>query len=140
MNQVGLTLSSALTSLVLLGGCVSSEYMAVGEKTFAPRPREYIIDVYLTTDAPVNVHKAVANAKSLDALPPRAITVGRVDTSGAPAASWASVINNAKKKARELGGDALVIKEWGHTMVGMDSYGRSYYGKNLSMTVVRYRP
>ena len=139
MKQLKFALSSALV-LVLLGGCVSSEYMAIGEKTFAPRPREYVIDIYLTTDAPVNVHKAVANEKSLDALPQRAITVGRVDTSGAPAASWAPLIRNAKKKAWELGGDALVIKEWGHTMVGMDSYGRSYYGKNLSMTVVRYKP
>jgi hypothetical protein len=111
--------------------------MVVGTQTYPPRPEDYVIDVYLPVDAPVNVHQSIANAKDITTLPAYNIEIGRVDTQGAPAASWESVIDDAKKKARELGGDALVIKEWGHTMTGIDSYGQTYYAKNLSMTVVR---
>ncbi len=128
-----------LLIVLLVSGCVSSQYMAVGGQTYPPRADEYVIDVYLPIDAPVNVHQSIANAKPLTALPPLATEIGRVDTAGAPAAGWAAVIDDAKKKARALGGDALVIKQWGYQMTGMDSYGQTYYGKNLSMTVVRYR-
>jgi hypothetical protein len=122
------------------GGCVSSDSMAVGNRTYPPRPRKYIIDVYLDQAAPVQVHKQLANAKPLSAVPPAASTIGRVDTAGAPAASWGSVVNDAKKRARTLGGDGLVINGWGSPVTAVDAYGQAYYGKHISMTVIRYSP
>ncbi|MCA9281262.1 MAG: hypothetical protein KDA30_04420 [Phycisphaerales bacterium] len=130
----------ASAALFFLTACVSSNYMAIGDQTYPPRADDYVIDVYLPTDAPVNVHQSVANSKPLASLPSYAREIGRIDTEGAPAASWSSVINDAKKKARALGGDALVIKQWGSYLSGVDGYGTAYHGKNLSMTVVRYRP
>ncbi len=119
-------------------GCVSSDFMPIGGHTFPPRPKDHIIDVYLAQEAPVQVHKQLANSKPLSAVPRTAIEIGRVDTVGAPAASWGSVVSDAKKKARTLGGDGLVIKGWGSHLTGVDGYGQAYHGKNISMTVVRY--
>lgn len=129
-----------LSLFVSIPACVSSQYMAIGDSTFPPRPRDYVIEVFLPTDAPVNVHKSVAHAKALADLPGNAKEIGRIDTQGAPAATWVGVIEDAKRKARSLGGDAIVIKQWGHHMTSVDGYGRAYYGKNLSMIVVRYNP
>ena len=123
---------------ITLGGCVSSNSMAIGEITYPPRPTDYIIEVYLSIDAPVAMHKGVANAKSVSEIPSWAKVIGRVDTVGAPAASWGKVINNAKRRARTLGGDGLVIGSWGSHVTSVDSYGSMYYGKNVSMQVIRY--
>ncbi len=132
---------AAILALALCaGGCVRSQFMTLGDQTYPPRPADYLIEVFLPTDAPVNVHQSVANARPLDQLPAGAREVGRVDTQGAPAATWVSVIEDAKRKARELGGDAIVIKQWGHYLASVDSYGAAYHGKNLSMLVVRFRP
>lgn len=130
-----------LSSMFLLFtvGCVSSDFMPIGGQTYPPRPDEHIIDVYLSDEAPVVVHKQIANAKPLSAVPPGALEIGRVDTIGAPAASWGAVVNDAKKKARTLGGDGLVIKGWGNPLTGVDGYGQAYHGKSISMTVIRYR-
>jgi hypothetical protein len=113
--------------------------MPIGTQTFPPKPKDHIIDVYLVQDAPVQVHKQLANSKPMSAIPGYALEIGRVDSIGAPAASWGSVVNDAKKKARQLGGDGLVIKGWGSHLTGVNNYGQAYHGKNISMTVIRYR-
>lgn len=129
-----------LLTIMWLTSCVSSQYMALGSVTYPPRPRDYVIEVFLPVEAPVNVHQSVANSRPLAELPRHAIQVGRIDTSGAPAASWLAVINDAKKKARQLGGDGIEIKQWGHVLTGVDGYGQAYHGKSLSMIVVKYNP
>jgi hypothetical protein len=63
--------------------------MPVGDKTYPPRPSDYVIDVFIPTEAPVVVHQQVPNTKPLAQLPSNAITIGRIDTVGAPAAGWA---------------------------------------------------
>jgi len=133
-----ITMSLAALVVFALSGCVQSQYMAVGDQTYPPRPIDYIIDVYMPLDAPVVMHKQIAGAKDLQILPAGSRVIGRVDTVGAPAAGWASVINDAKHKARELGGDALVIRNIDHYLSAVDSYGSAYYGKSVSMEVVRF--
>jgi hypothetical protein len=131
--MIGLILSgSGLT------GCVSSNYMAVGNETFPPRPDTYIIDVFLPTDAPVVVHQSIPNAKDISLVPKSAKVIGRIDTTGAPAAGWGDVIRDAQRRARTLGGDGIVVGQWGSHMTGVDGYGQAYYGKNIGMTVIRY--
>lgn len=126
--------------VVASGGCVSSDSMALGDRTYAPRPKKHIIDVYLDEAAPVQVHKQLTHSKPLAAVPSGATSIGRVDSAGAPAASWGSVVNDAKKRARSLGGDALVIKGWGSPLVHVGAYGQTQHGKAISMTVLRYNP
>ena len=132
----------AVTVLLLsaFSGCVSSQSMTLGDQTYAPRPPDHVIDVFIPDDAPVEVHKSLADAKPLAMLPTDANEIGRIDTDGAAAASWDAVIEDAKKKARELGGDAIVIRHWGYPMTGANRYGGASYGKALSMIVVRLRP
>jgi len=138
MVRAGLALM--LLCHVFLVGCVSSNFMPVGGKTYPPRPDEYIIDVFVSVDAPVIIQQSLTNAKPTSIAPKDAQVIGRIDTSGAPAASYASMVEDAKKKARQLGGDAIVIGQWGTHLTGMDGYGNAYHAKNVSMTVLRFRP
>jgi hypothetical protein len=137
IRACGLTVLVALT--LCLVGCVTSNYMPIGEKTYPPRPDDYVIDVYVPVQAPVIVQQSIANAKPANSLPSFAQQIGRIDTTGAPAANWGSMIEDAKKKARSLGGDAVVIGQWGTQLNGVDGYGNAYHGKNISMMVVPFR-
>ncbi len=114
--------------------------MAVGETTYAPRAHDYIIDIYLPTDAPVVVHREIALARPVEELPADAEVIGRVDTRGAPLADWSSLLRDAQDKARQLGGDAIVVRQWDNPYVGTDGNGVAQYGKALSIEVVRWRP
>lgn len=125
--------------VVGVGGCVSSQFMPVGSATYPPRPDGYLIDMYLPTDAPVVVHQQLAGARSTDEVPAGATVIGRIDTQGAPAAGWASCFEDAKQKARMLGGDAIVARRWGNPLVAVDGYGNTQYGKAISLEVLRYR-
>ena len=126
--------------LCLMGGCVSSEMIPIGATTYPPRPDNYLIEVYATTDAPVEVLQEIGSIKPLASVPYNAAEIGRVDTHGAPAASWSSVLDDAKEKARTLGGDGIEIKSWNSPLVHVDQYGDTMYAKELSMTVIRYQP
>ena len=141
MQMAGRRLGAAVAclALALCSGCVTSQFMAVGEMTYPPRAENYIIDIYIPTDAPVNVHQQLAWTKPVTEIPPAAKTIGRIDTQGAPAAGWASCFEDAKRKARALGGDAIVVRQWGSPLTGVNGYGQAYYGKAISMEVVRFR-
>ena len=123
---------------VLLSACVSTVAMHVGDKTFPPRPDDHPIDVYLAVDAPVTVHKSIAFAKSFAQAPKNLVLVGRIDSSGAPLASWSSVVKSAQAKARQLGGDAILVSGWGSHVTGVDDYGTVYHSKDLSFKVYRH--
>ena len=71
-------------------------------------------------------------------LPAFATVIGRIDSNGAPAAEWSAVVEDAKNKAREIGGDAIVITRWGSPMTSVDAYGNTYYGKAISLNVMHY--
>ena len=128
-----------MAALSLLAGCVTSQSIALGSTTYPPRPKDHVIDVYVGTDAPVNVLKSIVNPKPISSVPSGAKEIGRVDTQGVPAATWGSVIADAKIRARSLGGDGIVIGQWGNP-ANIDAYGNVQYGKALSMSVIRYRP
>jgi len=124
-----------LMSALVVSGCVSSNSTRVGSETYPPRPSDYVIDVYVPVDAPVNVQQSISNAKSINDLPPNALIIGRIDTNGGSASGWDSVIADAKPKARELGGDGIVIKNWSTPPTG---FLGTYLVANLD--VVRYNP
>ena len=131
---------AALFLLSCLTGCVSSEMMATGGTTYPPRPKDYLIEVYGTTDAPVQVLQEIGPIKSPADLPYGAMQIGRIDSHGAPLASWGAVLESGKESARALGGDGLVLKSWASPLAAVDQYGGTMYAKELSMTVVRYQP
>lgn len=122
---------------LLLSGCVSSQFMPVGPKTYPPRPTNYLIEIYVPAESPVVVQQAIGNAKPTETLPKNAEMIGRVDTNGASDASWASVFADAQSKARLLGGDAIVVRRWGNPVSGM-VYGQAIYAKAISMDVMRF--
>jgi hypothetical protein len=123
-----------------LAGCVTSESMPVGEQTYPARPVGHAVDVYLEDDAPVFLHRALADYKETKAIPANAVEIGRVDANGAPSASWQSVVDSAKVKARALGGDGLVLKDWNKHLKGISKGGTAYEDKEVMFTVVRYVP
>jgi hypothetical protein len=134
-----MTRTLPLAALFLIG-CVTSDHMAVGKTTYPPRPDDWVVEVYVGVDAPVRVQKSIGFAKSVDEIPENAQLIGRVDAQGAELASWGAVIDEAKTKARALGGDGLVVGSWGSTMTHVDAYGGAHYGKGLSFSVIRYNP
>jgi hypothetical protein len=136
----GLSKVCAIVCVLCIAGCVSSDMMAIGGKTYPPRPSDYVIEVFSSEEAPVQVMREIANLRPLKELPPTAVAIGRVDSNGAPLASWGSLIGDAMGKARSLGGDALVVHAWGQTVSSVDAYGNAQYAKHLSMKVMRYRP
>lgn len=122
----------------LVSGCVSANSMRLGNQTYPPRPDNYIIDVYAPIETPVAVQKSISGMKPMSSIPPYAKTIGRIDVKGAPAASWGSTIDKAQERARAMGGSGVVIKQWGTPVTGENSYGATYHGKALSVTVIRY--
>lgn len=125
--------------LVQLVGCVTSETMLVGNETFAPRPDDHVIHVYLGLDAPVALYKSVPDARSTDNIPSNATIIGRIDTQGDGYADWSALVKHTQKEARTMGGDGIVIGRWGSHVAGSSQYGGAYLGKNLSIAVIRYR-
>jgi len=97
--------------------CVTSNFVRIGDKTFAPKAKDSIIDVFVSDEEPVEVLQALPDGKPIATLPKGSTKIARVDTNGAPAAEWIAVINDAKIKARMVGGDAIVISRWGSPVV-----------------------
>lgn len=124
--------------LMAASACTSSDYIQVGDNTYPPRPDDWAIDVYVGVDAPVVVQKSITHAKPATTVPENAALIGRVDAQGTSWNSWKGVIDEAKEKARTLGGDALVIGRWGQHLEGFGSYGEAYHGKNIAVSVLRY--
>jgi hypothetical protein len=127
-----------LACLCCISCCTSSKYVAIGAKTFEPRPKEHIIDVYLPEEAPVQIREGVADPRPSYELPDRALEIGQIETSGASFASWREMIRDAQKRARALGGDAIVFRQWEDRSAGADSFGRASTLKTATLTVFRY--
>lgn len=136
MNNKLLMMASA--AALLMTGCVTSEYMTVGGTMYPPRPETHEIDVYLPGDAPVAMHNAVLHARSASDVPDSASVIGRIDSTGAPAAEWSHVFSDAMEKARLLGGDGILVESWDRSLDWVDSNGGVHHAKELSMKVVRY--
>lgn len=132
------TLACLLVTLLcpVIAGCVTSSYVSVGDKTYPPRPDDYVIEVYVDSDAPVDLHQSLADAKPTNEIPAGMELIGRIDTTGDTYANWSDMVKDAKEKARILGGDAIVIGGGGR-WVGMAASGYSYDYKKLSIRVLR---
>ena len=131
--------ATSLLTLFLLTGCVSSDYMAVGDTTYAPRAADWAIDVFIDVEAPVALLKCARGARSPDLIPAGAQLIGRVDTEGSSLSSWDELIDDAREKARALGGDALVIGSWHGHLHKADPCCETDRGKLLSASVIRFR-
>ena len=84
-----------LACLAVLVGCVSTDAVKLGKSTYPPWPDDWAVDVYLATNVPVDVHRAVEDAKPIEQIPTRGKVIGRIDVEGTPASRWASVISSA---------------------------------------------
>lgn len=126
--------------MLTLTGCVSSEMIPIGTETYPPRPKDYLIQVYGTTNAPVRILEEIGPIKDVSDVSYNATEIGRIDSHGAPLASWGAVLESGKESARSLGGDGVVLKSWASPLAAIDQYGGTMYAKELSMTVVRYQP
>lgn len=87
----------ACLALALCTSCVSSRSQALGTVHFDPRPEEY----------------PIATFDTVEDLPYDFVKVGLVAVTGAPTSSWSAVQRALEEEARELGGDALVLREQG---------------------------
>ena len=131
---------------LLLSACVSSDYVRVGSTTYPPRPRGFPIAVFMDASAPVAVQKSLGDTVQDTASIPPHETIGRVDVSGAPDATWVAVAEEGERRARELGGDAILVGGSGTPITGVVSqtnpygtgYGRAIRGKQLVLWIVRY--
>jgi hypothetical protein len=128
----------AIVCCLCVAGCTSSRYVAIGAETYEPRPPQHMIEVYLPDETPAQIREGVRQPRPADALPERALEIGRIDTSGASFASWREMIRDAQKQARELGGDAIVVRRWEDRAAGADSFGRASTLKSVTLAVYRY--
>jgi len=87
---------------LLATACASASAVRLGEQTFSPRDENATIVVY----------------ESVDELPRPFVKVGRVVGEGSDLAAFASIVEVMKLRARELGGDALVLTGGGLLLDG----------------------
>jgi len=118
-------LLTALPLFVLFGGC--TEFVQTGPAMPA-RPAGHPVAVYYSEELPVTMQKDIAHdvgGKPLSAMPTGGKEIGRLDISGMGA--WQHLVPKGQEKARELGGDAIVI-------------GSLSYIDQVRFTVFRYGP
>jgi len=125
-------------ALALLAGCTSSHSMPVGADRFDPRAADHPIDVYLPVDAPVALHEAAGPSRLPADLPSDAQTIGRIDASAGALKGWAPLLRDARRRARRMGGDALVLDHWNHEGMSILMCVPMGGGKGASFTVARY--
>ncbi len=131
--------SLMLGLILLLGGCVTTNAIYIGGKTYPPQVSDHPIDVYVPVEAPVSLQQQIEH-RQLSALPAYAIRIGRVDAEASSGSSWQSLVDQAKKTARKLGGDGIVVMAWGYPWAGYDTSYQPYYDQYLGFYVVRYNP
>lgn len=135
------TIRSILGMLIVLSGCAGVQIDELLNPMFEPRDSKYTIDVYNQSyhtkgRAPSHQEiKKLFGPRTSDKEIPSHTVIARIHATGAQAASWAKLVKNAKKTARQLGGDALIIGAFG-TAPAFDS--ESIHGKAIHADVIRY--
>ena len=122
-----------LAVVLLASACGTTAYVVpIGLERYAPRPDDWPVEVYLGEDAPVQAHEVLtlAQAKPPECIPAEAMVIGRIDSKSG--GFWNSLLATAKEKARELGGDGLVIGPGEISPMGGP--------RELALTVIRYKP
>lgn len=118
---------SLLAALVFAQGCVHSDPYGEGVGKFAARPANHPVGMFVSMDAPAFLAHAVSGTKVLpvtghqtsteweSAFPPGYAEIAAVYSSGYSVIPWRWIIDDAKKSARSIGGDAIVLTghdEW----------------------------
>ena len=122
----------------ILAGCSNSSVQRVAGQSFPSRAGDFPIDVYIGNDTPAELQQQVPDARPPAKLPQNSVAIGWVNMNGAQLSSWSSLVDAARGKARDLGGNGLVVKAVSQPLVGYDGFGMPHNGKYLSMAVVRY--
>lgn len=106
----------------LLGsGCVDSSAFLLGDAQVEPRAPEHAITVYDTfADVPYRYTK-----------------VARVVASGSGHAAWDRVFEALERRAREVGGDALVLQRGGEDTADLDGEGSIAMRRTLWALAIR---
>ncbi len=138
---------SILLVFTIFFGCGSITTRAVGEKSYPPRYDSYRIDVYcmkpprkMAQDSLEDIKKYFNDPFEHHDLIPEGKTIGRIEIKGPGSWDWGRLIIEAKKKARALGGDAIVITRYDYyeTAGGMAGNDKRLYGRQLFTVVMRY--
>src|SRR4051812_9607450 len=116
-------LMSGCIVLALLNGCVSSKQVKLVSEVYRARSDDYAIDVYVPVDAAVEIHQATPNAIPTSKLPPNATIIARIDGTGAALAGWGAMIEDAKKRARAVGGDGIIVGQSGQHLAAITEFG-----------------
>jgi len=106
----------------------------LSDERFAARPHDHPIDVYLGDGAPAKIVEAAqsrGDGRAIAGCDAPGRRIARVDVDADDIASWGRMISKAKRRARELGGDALEYDA---------SYGSALATSGVAFFVVRYEP
>lgn len=112
--------------------CVTSTSIPLTEKTYAPRPTNYTIDVYVEEDVPVVLQREIGMLKRINQLPSSAIKLSRIDVTGAAGNTWRNVLDKAKIDTRAIGGSGFYIDSW------ETAYSGGYMIPIMRITTYRY--
>jgi hypothetical protein len=107
--------------LALAAGCVDASAFLLGDVQFEPRPPSHEIAVYDT----------------FDDVPYAYVKVARVVASGSGHAAWDRVFDALKRRAREVGGDAIVLQRGGEDSSDLDGEGGVAMRRTLWALAIR---
>jgi len=131
---------------LLLAGCTSVGSKIVGDQTYAPKPKNYEMMVFIDADAPpenISAEDDYLTAWGGPFLQVQDIehefdVIGIVGSGGAPLARKKKILNNVKIKARNLGADAIIITFIGYLV---EDTSRGRVGKPLVRSnAIRFKP
>ncbi|GMR04198.1 MAG: hypothetical protein BMS9Abin23_0088 [Thermodesulfobacteriota bacterium] len=128
----------ALTLFFALLGCTSATSQRDVDKIYKPRRRSRAIEVYSKFTLSPETQRRLGKAfKSLDEIPVYR-RIGSILAWGPTRASMASIIKKAQKKARALGGDAIILERSEKKKVYDDGLFKAYKVEVYAL-VVRFQ-
>jgi hypothetical protein len=145
-----------MLSFALLG-CSNAHVEAVNGQIYEARPNSEKLEIFFNSKVSPEVVASVAGAKWDKDLPAgclnelllqvnkeandpnlHCIVVGGVTINGAQLSSWDDLLRQAEDRARELGGDAVLVYDVQRPFVGYDGFGVAHNAKTVDAMAVRY--
>ena len=99
-------LRHAAALMLLLMGCVSASVSRVPGRHYPPLDRDAPVVVY-APEVPTGMDGALPVPDPLDAE-----IIGTVNFDEPKSTAWNTIINRAKKEARQMGGDIVLVQRW----------------------------
>ena len=135
-----LAIAVLLLTTVAAAGCSSVDSAAapIGE-IHPPRASGHPIDIYVDPSSPANLLEGFGLTLPPAEMPGDAVRIGRIDVAGDN--SWQGIADEAKKRARQLGADAIVIGDY-YEGPNRDSNGLRFepaYFRSIAASAYRYR-